>query len=84
MEPHFLCLGTILGSRHFYEKFLRKILTPLEYEYCRSKVGLAPSVAARFAVKEAVYKALPTSVQPRSAWLDIEVENDKVKVYKKY
>jgi len=33
-------------------------------------------VAARFAAKEAVYKALPTEVQPVARWLDIEVINE--------
>lgn len=56
--------------------FLKKILTELEYTYCISKAGLAASVAARFAVKEAVYKALPPSLQPNARWLDVEVVNE--------
>ncbi len=56
--------------------FLNKVLTSKEYEYCREKAGLAASVAARFAAKEAVYKALPTEVQPVARWLDIEVINE--------
>lgn len=58
------------------DAFLKKILTPLEYEYCHSKVGLAASVAARFAVKEAVYKALPAKVQVGAGWLDVQVVNE--------
>jgi len=58
------------------DAFLKKILTPLEHEYCRSKAGLAASVAARFAVKEAVYKALPTEIQPGIGWLDVQVVNE--------
>jgi len=56
------------------DAFLKKILTPLEYEYCHSKVGLAASVAARFAVKEAVYKALPAKVQVGAGWLHFNGE----------
>ena len=58
------------------DTFLNKILTPLEYIYCRSKPGLAASVAARFAVKEAVYKALPDSIQPKARWLDVQIVNE--------
>lgn len=58
------------------DKFLKKILTPIEYDYCRNKSGQSASVAARFAVKEALYKALPAEIQPGIGWLDIEVMND--------
>ena len=58
------------------DAFLKKILTPLEYEYCHSKAGVAASVAARFAVKEAIYKALPTEIQPGIGWLDVQVVNE--------
>ena len=59
------------------DKFLKKILTPVEYEYCINKSGQSASVAARFAVKEALYKALPPAIQPGTGWLDVEVMNDK-------
>lgn len=59
------------------DKFLKKILTPREYDYCVNKVGQSASVAARFAVKEALYKALPEDIQPGTGWLDVEVMNDK-------
>lgn len=58
------------------DAFLKKILTPLEYQYCHSKAGLAASVAARFAVKEAVYKALPSENQAGIGWLDVQVVNE--------
>lgn len=59
------------------EKFLKKILTPVEYTYCVNKAGQSASVAARFAVKEALYKALPPDIQPGTGWLDVEVMNDE-------
>ncbi len=62
--------------RRWGDVFLKKILTPLEYDYCRTKAGRAASVAARFAVKEAVYKALPPSIQAQAGWLDVQVVNE--------
>ena len=59
------------------DKFLKKILTPIEYNYCTDKAGQSASVAARFAVKEALYKALPENIQRSAGWLDIEIINDK-------
>lgn len=39
------------------ERFLRKVYTPAETDYCRSKKDCWASFAARWAAKEAVYKA---------------------------
>src|SRR6266513_6257524 len=38
-------------------RFMRKVYTPAEEAYCRSKADLWASFAARWAAKEAVYKA---------------------------
>jgi holo-[acyl-carrier protein] synthase len=43
--------------RRFGSRFLRKIYTPGEIEYCQGRPHPAQHFAARFAVKEAVYKA---------------------------
>jgi holo-[acyl-carrier protein] synthase len=51
------------------ERFLRRIYTPGELEYCR---GRPPKLASRFAAKEATMKALGTGVRGVS-WKDIEV-----------
>ena len=59
------------------DRFLKKFLTPVEYNYCTGKPGQSASVAARFAVKEAFYKALPRDIQSGVGWLDVEVMNDK-------
>lgn len=51
------------------ERFLKRIYTPDEIEYCK---GRAPELAARFAGKEAMMKALGTGhigISPR----DIEI-----------
>lgn len=61
----------------WHDKFMKKILTPLEYDYCAAKAGRTASVAARFAAKEALYKALPDENQVVARWHDIEILNDK-------
>lgn len=73
------------------EKFLEKNYTDNEIEYCRSKkAGMYQSLAARFAAKEAVAKALGTgfsrSVQPKNIEICTEdngrpyvILNDEIK-----
>ena len=51
------------------QRFLRRIYTPGEIEYCRER---PPNLAGRFAAKEATMKALGTGVRG-VAWKDIEV-----------
>ena len=53
----------------FQERFLRRVYTPAEVAFCRSRV---PELAVRFAAKEAVMKALGTGRRGIS-WRDIEV-----------
>ena len=51
------------------ERFLRRVFTPEEVAFCRGRV---PELAARFAAKEAVMKALGTGARGL-AWREIEV-----------
>jgi holo-[acyl-carrier protein] synthase len=51
------------------QRFLRRVFTPEEVAYCRGRV---PELAARFAAKEAVMKALGTGARG-VAWREIEV-----------
>ncbi len=51
------------------ERFLRRVFTEDEVRHCRGRV---PELAARFAAKEAVMKALGTGVRG-VGWRDIEV-----------
>ncbi len=51
------------------DRFLTRIYTSREIAYCRGRV---PELAARFAAKEAVMKALGTGIRGIS-WRDIEV-----------
>jgi len=55
------------------QKFVMRILTTYEYEYCRSKVNFLQSFAGRIACKEAVYKALYQHGISGLSWKDIEV-----------
>ncbi len=56
--------------------FLTKIFTDRELGYARSKKNPTHHLAARFAVKEAVAKALSTGWRGGFRWKDVEVEND--------
>jgi holo-[acyl-carrier protein] synthase len=57
----------------FGERFLRRVFTPREIEYCRQKKNAAESFAARFAAKEAGAKALGTGISRGVGWLELEV-----------
>ncbi len=54
------------------EHFMRRIYTPAEIIYCR---GRLPELAARFAAKEAISKALGTGLVGIS-WTEMEVLAD--------
>jgi holo-[acyl-carrier protein] synthase len=57
----------------FGDRFLQRIFTPAEIEYCQRKKNAAESFAARFAAKEAAAKALGTGITHGVIWLEIEV-----------
>jgi holo-[acyl-carrier protein] synthase len=57
--------------------FLERWFTPLEIDYCAAKAEPSRHFAARFAAKEAVLKALPTSWEGPLPWRSIEVVNDE-------
>jgi holo-[acyl-carrier protein] synthase len=52
--------------------FRDTVFTPSEIEYCEAKRYPAQHFAARFAAKEALFKALPGS-QSRDFWREVEV-----------
>lgn len=60
--------------------FLERVFTKKEIDYCESKKKQKyQHYAARFAAKEAVFKALSENIQDKFSvsWKDFEVENDK-------
>lgn len=62
------------------EKFLNKVYTESEIEYCEGKkIQRYESYAGRFATKEAVFKAISWMLDGKFDvdWKDIEVINDK-------
>ncbi len=71
-------IGRIRDSvERFGERFLGRVFTPTEIEYCLGKKkGAAESFAARFAAKEAGAKALGTGISRGIGWKDIEVRRD--------
>lgn len=58
------------------DKFLDKVFTEGEIKYCNNKFNKYQHYAARFAAKEAVYKALASGWQEGLRWKDIEIQND--------
>ena len=58
---------------HYGERFVRRICTPAEVAYCERFKNKAERYAARFAAKEAAFKALGTGWAKGVRWLDVEV-----------
>ena len=57
----------------FGDRFLSRIYTEVEREYCNKCANPAIHYAARFAAKEAAFKALGTGWAAGVTWKDIEV-----------
>lgn len=57
------------------QRFLERIFTPKEIAYCESKRNKWERYAARFAAKEAAFKALGTGWRRGVRWRDVEVTN---------
>ncbi len=58
----------------FGDRFLRRIFTQGERDYCSAMAFPARHYAARFAAKEAVSKAFGTGIGRQIGWRDIEVK----------
>ena len=81
-------VNRIQGSiENLGDKFLNKIFTKKEIEYCESKnVMKYQHFAARFAAKEAIFKAISELLENKHeiTWTDVEIINDnngKPRVY---
>ncbi len=67
-------VGRIQQSMERYgARFLNRVFTRAEQDYCLRKRAAAESFAARFAAKEAASKALGTGMSRGVNWLQIEV-----------
>ncbi len=58
------------------DHFLKKVYTQTELDYCLSKSNKYQHLAARFAAKEAVFKAMTTGWSKDVGWQDIEIYNE--------
>jgi len=58
------------------ERFLERILTPAERDYCTKMKNAVTHIAGRFAAKEAILKVLGTGWRGPISWTDIEILND--------
>jgi holo-[acyl-carrier protein] synthase len=55
------------------DRFVGRVFTDDEIAYCRARRDPAPHFAARFAAKEAGFKALGTGLQMGVRWRELEV-----------
>jgi len=87
-EPHGNVVSMLIGTgvdlieieriaqsiERYGDRFLHRIFTDHEIEYCSRKRGSAESFAARFAAKEAGAKALGTGISRGVTWNEFQVE----------
>ncbi len=61
----------------FGDHFLNKIYTKKELDYCLAKHNKYQHLAARFAAKEAIYKAIASGWEKEATWKNIEITNEQ-------
>ena len=61
------------------DRFLERTFTPAELTYCLLKPDPAPSLAARFAAKEAFQKCWPETHGWTDVWIELEGVKPKLK-----
>ncbi|MGD0975603.1 MAG: holo-ACP synthase [Candidatus Korobacteraceae bacterium] len=59
--------------RRYGQRFLQRVFTAAEIEYCQSKANAFERFAGRFAAKEAAMKAIGTGWRRGVRWRDFEV-----------
>ncbi|NTV91782.1 MAG: holo-ACP synthase [Chlorobiaceae bacterium] len=64
------------SCNRYGDRFLMKILTENEIALCRKKADMTQSVAARFAAKEALSKALGCGISKHFNWHSVEILNN--------
>lgn len=61
----------------FKERFLKRVFTDEEIDFCERRPDLYQSFGARFAAKEAILKALGTGKSKGIRWKDMEILADE-------
>lgn len=70
-------IGRIASAIEKYgQRFLDRIFTTSEQNYCKQHRMASRHFAGRFAAKEAIVKALGTGFNEGISWVDIEIIND--------
>ncbi len=64
------------ASERYGRRFLERVYTPAEIAYCERKRNKWERYAARFAAKEATFKALGTGWRLGIRWKEVEVKNE--------
>lgn len=59
-------------------RFKERIFSKVEIAYCESTANKAEHYAARFAAKEAFFKALGTGLRSGMAFNEVEIQNDEL------
>jgi holo-[acyl-carrier protein] synthase len=59
-------------------RFLAKLFSIEEQDYCLKHQDPIPHLAARFSAKEAIVKALGTGFGKHASWLDMEIVNNSL------
>jgi holo-[acyl-carrier protein] synthase len=62
----------------FGQRFIDRIFSPVEYDYCIKYLEIAPCLAKRFAAKEALVKALGTGMREGIWFRDITITNNNL------
>jgi holo-[acyl-carrier protein] synthase len=70
------CLRIAQMIERHGERFVSRVFTPLEIEYCASRRAATQHYAGRWAAKEAIMKALGTGWVRGVNWTDIEIRNE--------
>lgn len=64
------------GFEEHKERFLNRLFTKKEQDYCQKQKNPFPRYAGRFAAKEAIVKALGVGFGNEISWTDIEILAD--------
>jgi len=70
-------IESIVRFKNVDQDFLDKIFTKKELDYCRAKSNSAPHLAARYAGKEAIVKAMGNIKKKIISYKEIEIINTK-------